>query len=234
MILERVFYICSALVILYACAVLAIDPAFADIVYDEDNFFENLTTALCAVGLMLSLAMFFYRLNTRRGYWFWLFMSVILFIFVGDEISWGMGYFGIEKKEIAGISFDGVHDILAVSIGVIKRIRDYILSMGLLDPRSLAIMAVSGVAILAASLLVIRLFVRYRLYIGRFFYENIRWRPFFFLLIALAMIALAMFIDEDNLVSFPHKRAVEESMELLAAVALLFSSFAGWKGRKDA
>ena len=62
---------------------------------------------------------------------------------------------------------------------------------------------------------------------------NIKWKPFLFLTLGLALIVSAMLIDEDNLINFPHKAVVEESMELLAAVSFVFSCLSGFKEKRD-
>lgn len=232
--MKKIFLICAFIVVLTGCAVLAINPGFADILYDEDNLFENLTTIIFAVALIFSLYLFFKNLSEKRDCRFWLLLSAILIVFIGDELSWGIPYLGLEKYEVVGVGFDGVHDLLAIGVSAVKHVRDYILSIGIADARSIFIIIGSAAVCVFAAFFIVRFTIAKRREIGAFFARNIKWEPFFFLLLTLALLALAMFIDEDNLVGFPHKAVVEESMELLASVSILLASLSGIKVKKDA
>lgn len=227
--MKRIYLFIVTVVLLFACVILAVNPGLADILYDEDNFFESLTVIVCGIGLVLSLAVLVLRIRKRSGYGFWIFMSVLLFIFIGDDVSWGMRYFGFTKHKIAGIGFDGVHDIFSISIGFIKLVRDHILSIGISDIRSIAILAGSAITLTACMIFLIKLIVLKRKNIMMFLSNNLKWRPFAFLFIGFIMLAVSMLIDEDNLIGFPHKAVPEESLELLAATAFLFSCISGVK-----
>lgn len=215
--------------VLFMCAVLAMNPSFADAIYNEDAFFENFTVIVCAGALLFSLILIFMGMREKRVFWF--FLSLFLIVFIGDEISWGMRVFGFTKHKIAGVGFDGLHDLLGIGIGAIKLVRDYIKSIGILDIRSIVIMLGSIASIGGAILLLINLFIKNKRRISEFFKKNLKWQPFFFLCIGLGLLIIAMYIDEDNLVSFPHKSAVEETMELMAGVSFLFAGLAGFRGR---
>jgi len=232
--MKKIFYVTIVIVALFACGILSLDPQFADVIYDEDNLFENLTVAITALGFILSLVLLFISYKKRSAYRFWFFMAILLLLFVGDEVSWGMNFFGIEKTKVAGIDFDGAHDIFSIGIGYIKMVRDNIKAMGVTDPRSMTIMA--GVAITLLTFLGFALWAatKKRKKIYAFFSRNLKWEPFFFLFIGVALIGLATFVDDDNMVSFPHKRAVEESVELLAASAFLFSCLSGFRRKNNA
>jgi hypothetical protein len=231
--MTKTFLICVILVAIVAGAFLAIDPTLADTIYDEDNFFEDFTAVVCIVGLIFSLILVFKRLKVKSGYGFWIFLSVLLFIFAGDEVSWGIPYLGLTEHKIAGTGFDGIHDIFAIAISSVKLVRDYINSIGILDIRSLVTIAASTIILFAVAYFSIARAVKNRERISRFFSVNIKWKPFLFLVLGLALIASAMLIDEDNLINFPHKAVVEESMELLAAVSFVFSCLSGFKEKRD-
>ncbi len=231
--MKKIFLICALIVVLTGCAILAIDPGFADILYDEDNLFENLTTIIFAIALIFSLYLFFKSLFEKKDCRFWLLLSTILVVFIGDELSWGIPYLGLEKYEVVGVGFDGLHDLLAIGISAIKHIRDYIFSIGITDARSISIIIGSATICASAVYFIVRLIINKRREIGAFFAHNIKWEPFFFLLLTFALLAPAMFIDEDNLVGFPHKAVVEESMELLASVSILLASLSGLRVKRD-
>jgi len=138
-----------------------------------------------------------------------------------------MAYFGLAKHKIAGAGFDGIHDILSIGIGTIKLTRDYIMSIGVLNRRSIFIIIGCTTAAIGLIYILVKSIIKSRERIYKFFYKNLKWEPFFIL--GLALIIIAMVIDEDNLVNFPHKRAIEESLEFLAATSFLFSCLSRFK-----
>ena len=209
--------------------ILAINPTLADRLYEENNFIENFTVVICSAALLLSLVLFIIRYKEGSGYGFWLMLSLFALIFVGDEISWGIGYFGLVPHKIAGIDFDGVHDILTIGVSAIKLTRDYILSIGISDKRSICIIGGSISAVIGSAYLLIKGIVINKERLYKFFRKNLKWEPFLFFILAIAIIVIAMVIDDDNLTNFPYARMIEESLELLAAAALLFSSISGFK-----
>ena len=225
----KTFLIFSALITVFGCAILAINPTLAEVLYDEGHLFENLTVVICAAALLLLIPCLFARFRLKSGYGFWLFLFFLTLTFIGDEISWGIFYFGLEKPRIAGVGLDGLHDILSISVGVVKHIRDYIRSVGILDIRSILIILGLGSGITALSYFFMRLIIKERDKIYQFFSKNLKWKPFLFLFVGIALLVVAMVIDDDNLVGFPHKRIVEESLEFIAATAFLFASLAGVK-----
>lgn len=225
--MKRTFLVGALIIIGIACFILAIDPGYADVLYDEDNLFENLSIIVCGIALLFSLALVIIKRKERSGYGFWLFLSLILIIFIGDDISWGAEYFGFTIQKIGGIDFDGVHDVLSVGIGLIKKTRDYIGSIGITDIRSLSIMSGSAAAALTLAIFAVSVVARQKRAIYEFFTKNIRWEPFYFLFLALVLIAISVYIDDDNLTNIPHKSVVEESLELMAALSLLFASISG-------
>ena len=222
------FLIFAAIVMIFACAVLVINPVYANLIYEENNLFENLTVAICGATLLLSLTLFFITYRRNSEYGFWLFLSVFVFIFIGDEISWGMAYFGLAKHKIAGVGFDGIHDILSIGIGTIKLTRDYIMSIGILDRRSIFIIIGCATAAIGLIYILVKSIIKSRERIYKFFYKNLKWKPFLFLILGLALIIIAMVIDEDDLIGFPRKRVIEESLEFLAATSFLFSCLSGF------
>jgi len=230
--MKKAYLILSIIVMLLACGILAINPSYADILYEEGQPVEVLTIVMCAIALVPSLILLFKKIKERSGYGFWLFLSIFLIIFIGDESSWGMSFFGFTKHKIAGVGFDGLHDILGIGIGAIKKVRNYIRSIGFTDIRSIAIFIISGLSIITAAYLSIRLLIKNRNDIYNFFSKNIKWEPFFFLLVGLIILGTSMLIDEDNLINFPHKKAVEESFEFLSASALLFAAISELKRKR--
>ncbi|MFH1752764.1 MAG: hypothetical protein ABH875_01135 [Candidatus Omnitrophota bacterium] len=231
--MKKIFLICAVIVVLTGCAVLAIDPGFADVLYDEDNLFENLTTIIFAIALIFSLYLFLKGLIGGKAYRLWLSLSVILIVFIGDELSWGIMHRGLEPRKIAGVDFDGLHDILSIGVSVIKHIRDYIFTIGISDARSILIILSSAIISVFAAYLIVKLVIRKKSDITSFFSRNMKWEPFFFLVLSFALLAPAMFVDEDNLVNFPHKAVAEESIELLASVAILLACLSGLRVKKD-
>ncbi|NQT06145.1 MAG: hypothetical protein HQ575_01245 [Candidatus Omnitrophica bacterium] len=230
--MKKAYLILSIIVMLLACGILAINPSYADILYEEGQPVEVLTIVMCAIALVPSLILLFKKIKERSGYGFWLFLSIFLIIFIGDESSWGMSFFGFTKHKIAGVGFDGLHDILGIGIGAIKKVRNYIRSIGFTDIRSIAIFIISGLSIITAAYLSIRLLIKNRNDIYNFFSKNIKWEPFFFLLVGLIILGTSMLIDEDNLINFPHKKAVEESFEFLSASALFFAAISELKRKR--
>jgi len=231
--MEKTFLIIAIVIVLFGSAVLAIDPAFADILYDEGRLFENLTVLICATALIFSLTHFLKNHKAEKPYGFWLFLSIFLFLFIGDEISWGLPLFGVtEPLKIAGINFDGLHDFVSIGISTVKLTRDYVISIGLLDPRSISIIAGSAAIAIASVFYLIKLFTRNKESIHRFFSVNLKWKPFLFFLIGLILLLIAIYIDDDNLVSFPHKGVVEESLEIIASIAFLFAPLSSIKDTK--
>ena len=59
--MKKAFLISAIAISLFACAILAADPSYADIIYDENNLFENLTTIICSVALLFAFAILFRR-----------------------------------------------------------------------------------------------------------------------------------------------------------------------------
>jgi len=230
--MTKAFLIFSALIAAFGCAVLAVNPALAEELYDEGHLFENLTVVISAAALLFSIPCFFARLRMKSGYGFWLFLFFLILVFIGDELSWGMFYFGIEKPRIAGVGFDGLHDVLSISVGVVKHVRDYMRSVGFFDIRSILIMLGLGFGIAALSYFLIKQVIKERERIYRFFSKNLKWKPFFFFFFGITLLAIAMVIDDDNLVGFPHKRIVEESLEVIAAAAFLFAPLSGLKEKR--
>lgn len=225
--MKKIFLTFSIIAALFACALLAVNPNYADRLYDEGGVFENLTVFICIMALILSIYLLLIRFKKKSGYLFWLFLSVLLIIFIGDEISWGMGYFGFTKHRIAGVGLDGAHDILSIGIGAIKQVRDYVRSVGVTSVESLAILLGSAFAIIIVCAFLIRWIVRRRKDLSRFFSENLRWEPFLFLFIGIILLLVAMVIDDDNLIGFPHKAVVEETLEFIAAASFLFGCLSG-------
>jgi len=229
--MKRAFLIITASVIIAISILLAVNPGYADKISTEDNLLENITVAVAACGLVLSLILFYKGYRGGSGYGIWLFLSVFLVIFIGDEISWGINYLGIAKPKIAGIDFDGLHDLFGIGIGAIQMARDYVISKGPFSVRALPIYAMAT-AIVGGALLLIQGIIDNREKIASFFSKNIKFKPFFFIFIGIAILVLAIFIDDDNLVSFSHKAVVEETLEFLAAVSFLFSCLSGTKRDK--
>lgn len=227
--MKRLFLILSSVVVLFGCAVLAVNPEFADKIYDEGGFFENATVAVCAAALIFVTIHLSAALRRKTGRWFWLLLFLLLVIFIGDELSWGMPHFGVEKPRIAGAGFDGLHDIVAISVGAVKMVRKYLRSAGFFSAKAAGVYAVSLLGISALAFYLSGVFARKKKDIRLFFSRNLKWDPFLFLFTGLILLAIAMFIDEDNFVSFPHKRAVEESLEFLAAGSFLCASLSGIK-----
>jgi hypothetical protein len=228
----KTYLIIAALVVIFSSSMLAVNPELADTLSDEDNLFETATWIICVMALIPSLFIFAIRFKEKSGYWFWFLLAILLIAFIGDEISWGMAYFGFTKHRIAGVGFDGVHDILSIGVGTVKLIRDYIRSIGIFDIRSILIITGSATAIAALSYILVKSIAVNRNRIYSFFREKIKWRPFLFLFIGICLVLIAMFIDDDNLVGFPHKAVVEEALELLAAAAFLFSPLSLFKRGK--
>ncbi|MDB4349696.1 hypothetical protein OAA99_01945 [Omnitrophica bacterium] len=231
--MKKTFLISVAILALFGGAVLIINPAFADIIYAEGNFVENLAVIICSTALIFSSILFLTRYKKRSGYGFWLFLSVLLFVFVGDDISWGMNYLWFTKPRIAGVGFDGIHDAFSIIVSTVKLVRDYIKSVGLFDIRSIAIIVGSALAIPTAIYSLIKLIVKNKERIRGFFSKNLKWEPFLFFFVGVIMLILAVVIDDDNLIGFPHKAVVEESIELLAAASFLFSCIAGFREKRD-
>lgn len=225
--MKKIFLICAAVISLSMGVMLALNPPLADIISEENNLLENLTVGVCAVALVISLNLFFKNLKNKSGHGFWLFLSAFLIIFIGDEISWGINFFHITKPRIGGVGLDGLHDVLSISIGIIKQVRDYIISIGISDIKAISIIAGTAAAIIALLSILIKGIAKNKEKIKIFFSNNLKREPFLFLFIGIILLVAMMVVDDDNLVGFPHKAAVEEPMELLAAVSLLFSSISG-------
>ncbi len=227
--MKRLFLILSSVVVLFGCAVLAVNPEFADIIYDEGGFFENFTVVLCAAAFIFLIKPLAGAVSRRSGYGFWIILAVLVVIFIGDELSWGMLHYGVEKPRIAGVGFDGLHDILSISVGAVKMVRDYVRSAGFFSVEAIAVYLGSFICIFTLILYLVKLAVSNRNNISQFFSRNLKRDPFRFLFIGLILLAVSMFIDDDNLVGFPHKRAVEESLEFIAAASFLCASLSGIK-----
>ena len=61
----------------------------------------------------------------------------------------------------------------------------------------------------------------------KFFKKHLQREPFLFLIVAISLIGAAIILDDGNLINFPHKKVVEESLELIAAIAILLSMICG-------
>jgi len=230
--LYKIYIVLSIIFILFISSLLIINPAQADYLFREDGVMEFLSITIAGLSMALALILS-HREYKKRGVWkFWLGLGFLSFLFIGESISWGERIFNIKMPIIAGIKFDAIHDLLAVSIGIIKKIRGYILETGLLGLRSLAIIII----LLAGLFFIVRfltnLILKHRNNIKIFFKANLKKAPFTFLFIALVLIAIAIFIDEDNFVNFPHKEVVDEGLEILAVLAFVFSSICGFIGGK--
>ena len=229
--MKRIYLYLIIAIILFGCWVLITQPSYTDVIYDENNFFENATVIVCAMAAIIAMIKALAAVKNGSRYGFWAFIALLCIVFVGDELSWGIGFLGIEKPRIAGIGFDGLHDILSIAVSCVKLVRDYIRSIGIVHIRSILILSsVSGFGVFLIYFTT-KLAIKNRNIIRKFFQENIKWDPFYFLIIGLSLLAVAMVIDDDNLVGFPHKRVVEESMEFAAGAAFLFSALSSSKKR---
>ncbi len=230
--MKNIFLFIAIGAVISISLLLIFNPTCADIISEEDGFLENGTVLLVGIALILCLPLLYNAIKTKSSIGFWAFMTLMLIIFLGDEISWGFRYFGITKPRIAGAGFDGLHDILAIGIGTLKMIRGYIRRAGFFSITSIAIYIGATASVTGIFYYIIKYIVIYKDKIKEFFSKNLKWRPFLFLFIGILLLIVAMIIDEDNLVNFPHKSIVEETMELLAAAAFLFSCLSGFIKRE--
>ncbi len=226
-------YLKAALTIsIFIGILLIIDVSATSTLFDEDGVMELTQVAIGVVSMMAALILAVKGYIGKKVWKFWLGLSGLSFLYIGESLSWGERIFDLKMPVVAGVTFDALHDILAVSIGIIKKTRDFIIDTGILDPKSIAIILGSFIGIAAIIYISVKIIVKRKKEISDFFKVNLRKPPFGFLFIAIILILVAMIIDEDNLVGFPHKEIVDEGLELLAIVAFLFSCICGFIGKR--
>ena len=218
--------------VLFVAATLIFNPSYADFLFKEDGIVEISGIAVSGAALVLSLVLSLRGYRRREVWRFWLFLAFLSFLFIGESLSWGERIFNLKMPVIAGIKFDAIHDVLSVSIGVMKKTRDFIIEAGLLDLRSIAVISSSVIIFGLLLYFMAKTIVKQRRRIIQFFKPNLKKAPFLFVFLALILILAAMIIDDDNLVQFPHKEVVDEGLELLAVSAFLFSCICGFLEKK--
>jgi len=211
---------------------LAINPLITDFLFKEYGFIEVTGVLIAALSMVLAFFLAVRDYKRNEVWRFWLVLSLLSFLFIGESLSWGEKIFNITMPRIAGIKFDALHDALSVSIGIIKKTRNFIINKGILAPVSIAIILGSITGITAFLYLIIHLIRKNRKKIIAFFKENLKKPPFRFIFISLILILIALIVDDDNLVSFPHKEVVDEGFELLGILAFLFAGVCGLVGGK--
>ena len=226
-------YLKAALTIsIFIGTLLIIDASAASALFDEDGVMELTQVALAVVSIIAALILAIKGYRQNKVWKFWLALSGLSFLYIGESLSWGERIFNLKMPKVAGVTFDALHDILAVSIGMIKKTRDFIIEIGVQDPKSIAIIAGSFIGISAIIYISLKIIIKRKKEISHFFKVNLKKPPFLFLFIAAILILIALIIDEDNLVGFPHKEVIDEGLELLAVVAFLFSCVCGFIGGK--
>ena len=230
--LYKIYIALVVLVTLSTGIILAVNPSYADFLFDEYGIIESSGIVIAGLVFILALVLTFigYR---KRGVWrFWLGLSFLSAFFIGESLSWGEKFFNFKVPVIGGIRFDAAHDILSVTIGVMKYSRDFVKELGILDPKSIAIILGFILPIVFLVYFGIKILTKHKKDIKKFFSVNLRKPPFLFMFIALVLILIALIIDDDNLVGFPHKEIVDEALEFLGMIAFLFSSICGFIGKK--
>lgn len=207
--LRRRFVAMSAA--LAACSVLlfAAFPERRGFFLEEDRGVENLTVALFVVAAAVGL------LVTRIRGWF-RGLTVLPIIVLGilgalDELSFGERIVGFEPISVGRYRIDGLHDILTMAFNI--------LTDDIERPYAIALVAAATAAVAAGA---------YRLrreltdLIGRLWVFPCNR----YLALSLALLALAAGLDLE-LYSHEWLAFFEETLELLAALALVFGARAG-------
>ena len=228
----RIYIIISVLFTLFIGAVLVIDASYTDFLFKEDGIIEFASVGLALISMALAFILTYIGYRKKEVWRFWLGLGVLSFLYIGESLSWGERIFDLKMPKVAGVTFDAFHDLLAISVSLVKKTRDIIIDFGISDPKSIAIM-VSAVAIIGAFLyFTAKIIIKHKKEIAQFFKVNLQKPPFLFFFIAIIMILIALIVDEDNLIGFPHKEVVDEGLEVLAILAFIFSSVCGFIGGK--
>ena len=135
----KTYIFLATIFILFAAITLAINPSHADFLFKEDGIIEITGIVISGIAMILALILSLSGCLRKKVWRFWLFLAGLSFLFIGETLSWGERIVGFKAPRIAGIKFDALHDVLSVSIGIIKKTRDFITEIGILDLRSVAI-----------------------------------------------------------------------------------------------
>ena len=181
---------------------------------------ESLPAVVLGAAAVLSLAMAWRLYQTHQAFRSWVLLSGLCVFFVGEEASWGqesvlgwqaVGTPGTEKWDLHNWLTGGPLQVLAEALGL----KDFV---------TVGLVAI-GVAAAFAPVLLWRLKKR-RQHLAPLIHGILNRPPLTFFLSGLALIILGNSLDAVWEIGLPYFRGqwpLEEALELLGSVALLFA-----------
>ncbi len=177
-------------------------------IVNEDSLIENLTAGIFFCAFLFALVVFTAQGNRPAAERKWLFLLMVLGLacFL-DEISFGERLLGLTMPMLGQTKIDSMHDLIQLGIDKVPGpITDYQLQFLFL------LLAVLGLFLLAALKYCKRNFST--VIAGKYF-------PLTFVMVCFfGLVSLALLLDA-KLFPFRGEQAVEELLELNAALALL-------------
>ena len=179
-------------------------PGMAGHFISEGRAVENTTATLFFCVFIVSLIQLCRGVEKRSFYF--LLAGLGLFGFL-EEIKYGIGWFNpFDAPVIYGVTFDGVHKIFAVAVGVIGHE-----------------FAIAGYIALALVLVPLTFFVLKRISVpANRILQVAKARSEYWFLLVFALLMLAVLILNLGLIYHLALRVLEEMLEFHAALALLF------------
>ena len=207
----------TAVNVLMFIALVLVKPHLHGRLFEEDQFIENLTAVLCLVAFIVCTTAIFRAIRQRR---FAIFMATLSLLAFLDEISFGIRFFSIKPLQTStGLAVDGVHDILDLSRSWGSR---WLANFQDNPSYSAAILGLKvGIVLLVLASIGWVVKKGWRFWLN----AAVTYPPQAFLMVAIAMVAGSQAIDIDvmGLHKYSVMIAMEELLEMNAAIGLIFS-----------
>ena len=182
----------------------------------EDSLIENLTASFYLLTCLFALVLLNIRsTRTMRGRKALMLFSVFGLIAFLEELSYGERLFDIEMPVLSGMKIDAVHDFFSLGL-------DLTLSLAAVN-QLLIFLGFLTVLVLSAAAIFMYGKRHWEAAVAHQFYPAYLMALFFVVLIIFSLII------DTGLFEFPGFRALEECLELNAALALLMSCFLTYK-----
>ncbi len=196
------------------------DGAVRSYFVSEDNLIENLTASVYLFTFLFAFVLLRIRsMKDARSRKFFILFSVFGLIGCLEEISYGERFFDINMPTLGGVKIDAIHDFFGLGINLI-------LSLATNNQVLILLVFLSG---LVLSIIAIRKY-------GKRYWDAAIVRQYYpSILVTLLFIVLifsSLMLDTDRF-HFRGYKALEEFLELNAAVALLTSCFLIYKLETD-
>lgn len=213
------FVATSALIDVIASLVFIAAPSAGTVrgyIVNEDSLIENLTAGLFLCTFLFALVL----LNTRRitnklnFKWLILLLALGLIGFL-DEISFGERLLGLEMPVLGATKIDAVHDIFELGISLTPRLAS--------DQQLIILLVLFGGLVLSiVAILKYGKRIRNAAIADRFY-------PLYLVILFFVLLVCSALMLDTGRFPFTGHKAVEECLELNAAMALLTCCFIIYK-----